>query len=149
MDVNIVEQPELRIAGIRHIGPYAEIGREFGRLGGLLTGPPQAGSQMIAIFHDDPTATPPENLRSDAAITLPANTPAPAGLVEQSVPAGRFAKAVHKGGYEDLPAAWNAVREWAIENGHPRRALGYEIYLNNPMTTDKPELLTEIYLRVE
>ena len=38
MEVAIVEQPELRIAGIRHIGPYAEIGREFGRLGGILKG---------------------------------------------------------------------------------------------------------------
>ena len=29
--------------------------------------------------------------------------------------------------------------------GHP----SYEVYLNNPMTTEKSELLTEIYLRLE
>ena len=28
--------------------------------------------------------------------------------------------------------------------GHP----SYEIYVNNPMTTDKAELLTEVYLRL-
>ena len=77
MDVTIVNQPDLRIAGIRHIGPYHEIGREFGRLGGLLKGPPPAGSQMIALFHDDPAVTPPDKLRSDAALTLPGNTPTP------------------------------------------------------------------------
>ena len=49
MDVTIVDQPELRVAGIRHIGPYPDIGREFGRLGGMLKGPPPAGSQMIAV----------------------------------------------------------------------------------------------------
>ena len=27
MDVTIVNQPDLRIAGIRHIGPYQQIGR--------------------------------------------------------------------------------------------------------------------------
>ena len=59
MVVQIVNQPDLRIAGIRHIGPYQEIGREFGRLGGLLKGPPAAGSQMIALYHDDPAVTPP------------------------------------------------------------------------------------------
>ena len=50
MEVTITTQPALRIAGIRHIGPYHEIGREFGRLGGLLKGPPPAGSRMIALF---------------------------------------------------------------------------------------------------
>ena len=29
--------------------------------------------------------------------------------------------------------------------GHP----SYEIYVNNPMTTEKSELLTEIYLRLD
>src|SRR4029079_16366362 len=58
MEVTIVEQPELRIAGIRHIGPYQEIGREFGRLGHILKGPPPPGSQMIALYHDDPEVTP-------------------------------------------------------------------------------------------
>ncbi len=57
MDVTIVNQPELRIAGIRHIGPYPQIGRAFGSLGGILKGPPPAGSQMIALFHDDPATT--------------------------------------------------------------------------------------------
>ncbi len=29
--------------------------------------------------------------------------------------------------------------------GHP----SYEVYLNNPMTTEKSELVTEIYLRLD
>ena len=29
--------------------------------------------------------------------------------------------------------------------GHP----SYEVYLNNPMTTEKSQLLTEIYLRID
>jgi len=98
MDVTIVNQPDLRIAGIRHIGPYQEIGREFGRLGGLLKGPPPAGSQMIALYHDDPEVTPSDKLRSDAALSLPGRAPSPSGLIEQHIPAGRYAKAIHKGG---------------------------------------------------
>ena len=150
MDVQIVNQPDLRIAGIRHIGPYQEIGREFGRLGGLLGGPPPAGAQMIALFHDDPAVTPPDKLRSDAALTLPGQTPGPAGLIERHVPAGRYAKAVHKGSYEGLPAAWNALKtEWLPTSGHKMGGPSYEVYVNNPMTTEKSELLTEIYLRLE
>ena len=149
MDVSIVEQPELRIAGIRHIGPYPEIGQEFGRLGGILKGAPPAGSKMIAVFHDDPAVTPADKLRADAALTLAGKTPAPMGLIEQRVPKGRYAKAVHKGGYEGLPAAWAALKDWAQHHGRKPLQPGYEVYVNNPMTTEKPELVTEIYMRVD
>lgn len=149
MEVAIVEQPELRVAGLRHIGAYHEIGREFARLGGMLNGPPPAGSQMIAVFHDDPAVTPADRLRSDAALTLHGRTPAPMGLTEQRVPAGRYAKAVYAGGYEGLPGAWAALKDWASLNGRKVGQPGYEIYVNNPMTTEKADLRTEIYMRVE
>lgn len=150
MDVTIVDQPELRIAGIRHIGPYQQIGKAFGSLGGLLKGPPPPGSQMIALYHDDPAITAPDQLRSEAALTLPAGAHAPDGLVEQRVPAGRYARTVHKGSYEGLPATWNALKiEWLPKSGHRMGHPSYEVYLNNPMTTPQAELLTEIYVRVE
>ena len=150
MDVQIVNQPELRIAGIRHIGPYHEIGRAFGSLGGMLKGPPPAGTQMIALFHDDPSVTPPDQLRADAAITLSGKTSTPGGLIEQRIPPGRYAKTIHKGGYEGLPAAWNALKsEWLPTSGHKMGHPSYEVYVKNPMTTEKSELLTEIYLRLD
>jgi AraC family transcriptional regulator len=149
MEVSIVDQPELRIAGIRHIGPYQEIGREFGRLGGLLKGPPPHGSRMIAVYHDDPDVTATDHLRSDAALTLLPNVHGPDGLIEQRIPAGRYAQTVHKGGYEGLPATWDALKkEWLPQSGHKMGHPSYEIYVNNPMTTQKEELLTEVYLRL-
>jgi effector-binding domain-containing protein len=39
--------------------------------------------------------------------------------------------------------------EWLPKSGHKMGHPSYEIYLNNPMATDKPELLTEIYLRLD
>jgi AraC family transcriptional regulator len=148
MNVNVSNQPELRVAGIRHIGPYHEIGRAFGRLGGLVGAPPK-GAQMIAVFHDDPDATPADRLRSDAALTLPAGSPTPNGLIEQRIPAGRYARVVHKGPYEELPKVWAQLKkEWAPANGHHATQPGYEVYLNDPMKTAKQELLTEIFLRL-
>jgi AraC family transcriptional regulator len=149
MDVNVTQQPELRVAGIRHIGPYMEIGREFGRLGGMLKGPPPAGAQMIAIYYDDPDHTASDQLRSDAAITLPGHTASPLGLIEHRVPAGRFAKATHHGSYRGLPDAWTAIKQWAVKNGHAPANPGYEIYLNTPMDTPEEDLVTEIYLRLQ
>ena len=150
MEVTIKDQPQLRIAGVRHIGPYHTIGQAFASLGKILNGPPPPGSQMIAIYHDDPTATPSTQLRSEAALTLPPDAANPDGLIEQRVPAGRFAYTVHKGSYEGLPGAWHALKsEWLPANGHRMAHPGYEIYLNNPMTAKPDDLLTEIYLRLE
>jgi AraC family transcriptional regulator len=149
MDVTITEQPERRIAGIRHIGPYQQIGKAFGSLGGILKTPPPPGSQMIALFHDDPSITPPDQLRSEAGMTLPDNARTPDGLIEQRIPAGRYARVLHKGSYEGLPATWNALKsDWLPASGHKMAHPSYEVYLNNPMTTEKSELLTEIYLRL-
>ena len=150
MDVTIKDQPELQIAGIRHIGPYQNIGHAFGRLGKILGGPPPAGAAMIAVFHDDPETTAPDRLRSEAAITLPTGAPGPDGLIEQSVPAGRYACTIHTGSYEGLPATWSALKsEWLPTSGHRIAHPGYEVYLNNPMTAKPEELVTEIYLRLE
>jgi AraC family transcriptional regulator len=150
MDVTIKDQPEIRIAGIRHIGPYQEIGQAFGRIGGMLKGPPPAGSQMIAVYHDDPATTASDQLRSEAAITLPDGAPNPDGLIEQRVPAGRYAYTLHKGPYDGLPAAWEALKtEWLPASGQRMGHPSYEVYLNNPMTAKAEELLTEIYLRLD
>ena len=149
MDVQVTQQPELRIGAIRHIGPYNLIGDAFGRLGNILKGASPAGTQMIALYHDDPDTTAPNLLRSDAGITLPGHTPCPNGLIEHRIPAGKYAKAVHQGSYEGLPEAWNTLKkEWLPANGY-RGTASYEIYVNNPMTTQKADLLTEIYLRLE
>ncbi len=148
MNVNVRTQPELRVAGIRHIGPYHEIGRAFGRLGGMVGAPPK-GAQMIAVFHDDPDTTPVDRLRSDAAITLPGGSATPNGLIEQRIPAGRYASVVHKGPYEELPRVWAQLKkEWLPASGHHAGQPGYEVYLNDPTRTEKPELLTEIFLRL-
>jgi len=105
---------------------------------------------MIALYHDDPAVTPVDHLRSDAALTLSVHTPAPDGLVERHVPAGRFARTVHKGGYEGLPAVWNALKtEWLPTSGRTMGQPSYEIYVNNPMTASKEDLVTEIYLRLD
>jgi AraC family transcriptional regulator len=150
MDVTIVNQPNLRVAGIRHIGPYDQIGKAFGSLSGLLKGPAPAGAKFIALFHDDPTVTAADRLRSDAAWLLPANTNAPDGLIEQHVPAGKYAKTIHAGGYETLPQAWRGLlEEWLPGSGQRKRAgANYEIYLNTPMDTPKEQLRTELYVPI-
>jgi AraC family transcriptional regulator len=154
MQVELKEFPSLRLAAIRHVGPYNQINEAFGRLGAIAgrTGLfAHAGASMIAVYHDIPETTPPEQLRSDAGLTIPDGTSLPDGLTEQRIPGGRYAVTVHVGPYETLGDTWHRLMgEWLPASGH-RFGSGpsYEVYLNDPTRTPKAELRTELRIPVD
>ncbi len=148
MDVHIDQQPARRLAAVRHVGPYNQIGRAFAQLGQAL-GPSLAqlgagGAAMIALYHDDPESVPVEALRSDAAVVVPDNFVMPPGLSEQRLPAGRYASTLHIGAYEQLGDVWlRFMGEWLPASGeHVAESPALESYLNNPETTPKAEWKT-------
>jgi AraC family transcriptional regulator len=153
MDVTLKDMPELRVATVRHIGPYDQIPQAFERLGalagaaGLLERPDK---MMLAIYHDDPASVPPDQLRSDAAITVPEGVALPAGLSEQRIPAGRYATTLHIGPYERLGDTWARFKtEGLPASGHRfSHGASYEVYWNTPMNTPKEQLRTELFMPV-
>jgi AraC family transcriptional regulator len=150
MNVEITNMPEMRVAAVRHVGPYSQIGQAFASLGGIVGKTAlvrEPGAVMIAVFHDDPRAVPPERLRSDAGLVVSDRATLPPGLQESRVPGGRYARLLHVGPYEGLPAAWGRLMgEWLPASGHrPGDSASYEIYRNDPTTTPSEELRTELY----
>ena len=148
LEVEIVDRPARRLAAIRHLGPYHQIGRAFGQLGaaaaagGLL----QPGTEMLAVYYDDPTTTAPDALRSDAAVTVADDIVLPEGLTEQRLPVGRYARASHVGGFEGLPDAWRALRDWFPGSGHRwGNGASFEHYVSDMRTTPKEQLRTDLY----
>ncbi len=152
MDVTLTAMPALRLATVRHVGPYNQIPVAFGALGRAV-GPiaadlRQRGSSMIAIYYDDPESVPLDQLRSDAAVSLPEGVHAPAGTVERTLPAGQYGCAVHVGPYEQLGDAWlRLLGQWLPASGE-RMESGecYELHLNDPASTPPAELRTALYV---
>ena len=151
MQVDVLEQAGIRLAGVRHVGPYDRIAEAYGRLG-RIAGPaglfqrPEA--KLIAIFHDSPDATPPAELRSDAAIVIGDEVDLPAGLVEIRLPAGRYARTLHVGHYDRLGEVWGRFYgAWLAASGE-RLGPGpsFEVYLNDPTDTAPEALRTELYI---
>ena len=155
MQVEISELKALRVASVQHVGPYNQIPLAFERLGGIVNNRPDLfqhpDAGMIAIYHDDPESTAPEQLRSDAGIVVPAGATLPAGLTDLTVPAGRYARTVHIGPYEKLGDVWmRFMGEWLPASGHRvGNGASFELYKNDPRTTPKAELRTEIYVSIE
>jgi AraC family transcriptional regulator len=150
MQVEITHMPARRIASVRHIGPYNQISKAFERLGqvagpaGLFRAPEAA---MVGIYYDDPDSVPSDQLRSDAGLVVSADAKLPEGLSEQHLPAGRYAKTIHTGPYEQLGDAWaRLLGEWLPASGH-RLGAGpsFELYRNTPMDVPKEQLVTELY----
>lgn len=153
MNLEIRTYPEIRVASLRHVGPYDEIGEAFGRLGaiavqtGLLKDP---CARMIAVYHDNPSGTPISELRSDAGLVVSQSAKIPDSLSEQIVPAGRYACTVYRGEYTGLPGVWSWMMKEAVQSAGANFAEGpsLELYLNNPMTTAQKDLLTQIRIPV-
>lgn len=155
MDVVIRSLPARRLATVRHIGPYNQIPLAFERLGQLLGAAASTlragGSDLVAIYYDDPDTVPPSELRSDAAVVVPEDFNLPGGLVEGCLQAGPFACTVHTGPYEHLGDTWaRFLGEWLPASGRRLRdEPSYEVYQNDPRTTPKADLRTELCLPLE
>lgn len=153
MDVTTKTLPAMRVATVRHTGPYNRISEAFARLGQAVDGRGYFGSetQMLALYYDDPESTPATELRSDAGLTLTPDQKVPDGLGEAKLAAGRYACATHVGPYEQLGDAWaRLMGEWLPKSGERMRdGVTFEIYRNTPATAPKEQLITELYLPLD
>lgn len=152
MNVEIAHHSALRLATVRHIGPYNRISEAFERLG-AIAGPSgllaHECAKMIALYHDDPDSVPVGQLRSDAGIVVPAHVALPDGLGEQILPAGRYARTTHVGAYEKLGDTWaRFMGQWLPSSGERMNPAGaaYEHYVNNPTQVSESDLRTDLYL---
>jgi AraC family transcriptional regulator len=153
MNVTVEDMPELRVATVHHVGPYNRISEAFARLG-TIVGPAgllREGAIMLAIYHDDPEATPAEQLQSDAGITVPKSVSLPGGVDEIALPAGKYARTTHVGHYETLGDTWSRfMGEWLPASGkRVGSGSSYEVYRNNPSNAAPEDLRTDLYLPVE
>ena len=154
MNLEIKTFPAMRLAAVRHSGPYNQIGPVFHALGNIA-GPAglfaKPGAMMMGIYKDDPGTTAPDELRSAAGVVIAGEAAIPAGLVEERLPAGRFACFTHHGSYEELGNSWLRIKnELMPASGYRRRpGTSCEIYLNNPEQVPPAELKTEICIPIE
>ncbi len=150
MNVEIQKLDPLRTIAVRHIGPYNRISEAFGRLGEIV-GPLNLFHErpmMLAIYHDDQETTPERELRSDAALVVGADVKVPAGLTEQLIPGGRYARTTFVGPYEQLGDAWaRFMGQWLPQSGERLgNGVPFEVYKNTPAEVPKDELETDLYL---
>jgi AraC family transcriptional regulator len=153
MGVTIKKLEPMRVAFMRHIGPYDECGKTWevflahmGSKGYL--GP---GTMMLGLCHDDPEVTPPDKLRYDACLTVDEDYQPEGGIGVQTISGGEYAVTTHHGPYATVGETYgNLYGQWMPHHGLlPRSLPCFEVYLNDPESTEPEELLTDIYAPIE
>ena len=152
LGVEIRRIEPLRVAAMRKVGPYSEIGALFESLmawGGRsrVLGPT---TRVLGLCYDDPDMTPPEKCRYDACLTLDSDESVPlgSGVVEILIQGGEYAVAVHRGQHCDLPQTYALVcGQWCPRLGREIRDVPcIENYLNHARNAAVEDLRTEIYV---
>lgn len=158
MKVEVREMPEMHVAYVRHIGPYAGQGEVFegmfnklmkwGGPRGLLRFPE---TRVLAVYHDDPKITDEEKLRTSACITVPKDTPVEGEVGYMTVPGGKFAVAGFELSEDEYEGAWDMVMGgWLPESGYqPDDRLCYEIFHNNPKEHPENKHIVDICVPVK
>ena len=145
-EIEVKDIPEMHIAYVRHIGPYAKNEKLFEGLmnklcawagpRGLLERP---DAKILAVYHDNPDITDEKNLRTDMCLTVPPDTRVDGEIGKSVIPAGKYAVAHFELDSDQYGDAWSTIYGgWLPESGYqPDDRPGFELYLNNP--EDHPE----------
>lgn len=157
MDVRVEDLPEVTVAYIRHVGPYAGDSELFQNLFERLfqwAGPRNLlrfpETQILSIYHDDPSVTEEAKLRTSVGISVPQDTDISGEIGKMNLPAGRYAQARFELEPHQYEAAWNTVYGgWLPDSGYqPAEGLPFERYLNDPKDHPQGKHIVEICLPV-
>jgi len=149
-DVAIAQVPSIALIAVDHRGSYMSIGKSFDLLFATLASRNliRPGLRMIAVYFDDPTSVPENDLRSQAGVAVPDPIPVDPPLVTTRIQGGEYAVLKYKGPYGDMRAAYDWLfGRWLPSSGRDAAdAPIFEEYLNSPRDTPPTELRTDIYL---
>ena len=149
MKVEIKRMEPSRVAFLRHVGPYSQVGVTWDKLLPVLGKDGRLGGNplFIGVCHDDPEVTAPAKLRYDACVTVDADFRPEGEIGVQTLAGGDYAVTTHQGPYNKVGDTYAALLgQWLPRSG--RELAGtpcLEIYLNSPESTAPEDLLTEIY----
>jgi AraC family transcriptional regulator len=116
MKIELKTLPEVRVAYMRHVGPYGDSGitRTWQRFAawcgehGLM----DARRTMYGVSHDNPDVTPPAKCRYDACIEVDGGFRPEGEIGVQTLGGGRYACTEFAGPSTEIHTAWMKLCDW-------------------------------------
>jgi len=132
------------LAYIEHQGPYDKVPWEdyINRLYGWAKEQKvMPGFYPMAIYHDDPEKTPPENCRSEIAITFKGRAKEQGGVKIRKMPAMSVAAVSHKGLGSEFKNTYAMLAGWIEKKGYEVSGPPIEVYSKKPEIVDGTTIL--------
>ena len=154
MQIEIRERPACRVAYVRRVGPYGEVGAAWQALmkwgwTKMMFGKPET----FGLCFDDPEVTPAERVRYEACMVVDENARVKGDVRARAMAGGRYAVAVHEGPFETIGATYAGLCAKVASGVAGMVRLGdppsLEVYLTDPRKTKPEELRTEVWMEVE
>ena len=120
MKVKVTERKPVKVACLRHVGPYGRPLSEFwqGTVYPWMAANDQLGQPRYGISLDDPTITAAKQCRYDAGVELRGKLTLPGDSQSRTIPGGRYAVTAFRGTVDQIGGAWDALlRRWLPDSG--------------------------------
>ena len=150
--IEVKELPEIKLAGIMHIGKPEKIGSTYEKLfkwaysAGLTN---SLDFKAVTIYHDNPRITETSKVRQSACVTINGDFSADGEIGKLAIQKGRFAIGHFEISPVQFQKAWESICVWVVENGYAFRDGDYfEIYHNDYHTHPKEKFIVDICIPV-
>ena len=144
MNPKLESRKAVNLAYIEHVGPYDKVPWEdyIKRLYGWAREQKvMPGFYPMAICHDDPEKTPPENCRSEIAITFKGKAKQQSGIKTRKMPAMKVAAISHKGPASSFRDTYAKLAEWINKKEYKVWGPSIEVYTKKPEVIDGVTIL--------
>ncbi len=152
MKVEIRELPSRKAVCMAHKGPYFRIGETFRKLRNWRAENGIDAGMDIGLYYDDPSATPPDELRSDAGAIVADDFAIQDPRVHiVDVVGGAHAVYAHVGPYDGISNSWMEMySKWLPASGYTfGDGVCFEMYVDDCDKVPQDDLRTDLCLPVK
>ena len=150
----VKDVPAMRVISKSGTGSYGlTIGKLIGELMQCLYSPENQRNfvkmvgPVMTIYHDEDYKE--EHANMEVAIPVTGKITATEGIEVRNLKATRVASLIHKGSYETISPAYPRLHEYVMKNNLQITGQLMDLYLSDPNTTPKDEIMTEIQIPVK
>jgi effector-binding domain-containing protein len=142
----IIQTSIQEAAIIRLTIPRNEMMKVFGpAVGELLTALAEQRVEAVGAVFAHHLKMTPDMFDFELGIKVSSPVTATGRVKPGQLPAAKVARAIYRGPYEGLPAAWGEFNQWMEANGHAQAGDLWELYSVGPQSTPDPaNWLTEL-----
>jgi effector-binding domain-containing protein len=144
--IKLLELPDQPVLSMRTTTAVEDLPKFLGKAyNGIMQyitelGKGPSGMPFAAYYNLDMKA-----LDIEAGFPVKTALPAKGEILSNVIPAAKFATTIHRGSYDTMVPAYEALNDWIKANNYEATGVAYEYYLNDP--NSDPSIVAETEIR--